>query len=704
MKKNLPTLLCQVVLASISYLCEAQITLVKDLYPDGSLSEIEQVMVKDETMYFSALGSSLGSENALIRTDGSETGTQIIENYYITSMTQFADVLYYNDSYINILHSDGTPFNSKLSMAFDTLSLTSDLMVAGNKLYFSLNDGENSFIASMDESENLETYSATNNYSNIFTVGDAIYFRTENDLKFYTCKLENGSVVTSEIKNYEFIYEFDFFGKIGSEVFFFPTITNDTTNYADYDFHTEIWQLIDGVPTTVTSLPDNLATTNFTNVGSELYFIAYDYNEYEQPAKLWKTDGTAAGTMEVDSDVENYMSLYAGDAHLYYKKTNGELWSVDIASQNKTMVGAQVIGGRLVVYNDELYYFKNGQTGPELWKSDGTASGTWLLAEGDMLVNEPDKITLMGVVKDRLIFGAQSPNYGHELFKYELSYNCGAEHVVSYTPGRKQNGTPINSARREANKSLSISQENQRENFVSLGFGGSITLELGNRVYDDGTAEPEIILKETSYGRANEMCYSSTGYSYPEQAHVELSADGNQWYSLPNVYCRTSFLDIQPAVKQGMAYAKYIKITDVSDPNHFPGNADGYDLDAVITCREEVAIAKRIMTNARQADKEDIAEPDFINHEAGELATKSMKIFPNPLEGEIMSVEMNGVQTGNMEVQVIDMLGQVKTVYNVEATGEDQLIQLNLRNLESGTYLVRISTMDNISTQKLIIR
>ncbi|UII24551.1 T9SS type A sorting domain-containing protein [Fulvivirga maritima] len=270
--------------------------------------------------------------------------------------------------------------------------------------------------------------------------------------------------------------------------------------------------------------------------------------------------------------------------------------------------------------------------------------------------------------------------------------------------GKKQNNTPVNSTRRDPNKALNAPQENHSENFVSLGFGGSITLELGNRVYDDGSAEPEIIVVETSYGRADEMCYSATGNSYPEQAHVELSADGIQWYSLPNVYCRTSFLDIKPAVDQGMAYAKFIKITDASDPNLFPGSADGYDLDGLITCREDVALAKTDITNARPDNSEETFDPDFVNEAPDELKTKGLTVYPNPLKGEMISVEVNGIAPGNMQIEVIDMLGKLKMVNTQQATDENQLIQLNLRNFESGTYLIRVTTADNISTQKLIIQ
>ncbi|UII24550.1 hypothetical protein LVD15_14585 [Fulvivirga maritima] len=434
-KISLPLLFCQLFLAFVTSVSEAQITLVKDLYPDGSLSQIGNVTIIDEALYFNTAGYGLNSNNALIRTDGSTSGTQILENYHITSMAQFADALYYDDYSVKLLNSSGTPFNSNLTVSFDSVYITSDLLVAGDKLYFSLHDGMNSFIISYDESETVETYDVSNYYSHLYAAGDAIYFRAEKDLEYYACKIENGSIdMISKIEDYEFIYEFDFYGKIGSQVYFFPSISNNTSNY---DFHTEIWQLGSGGPTTIASLPDNLAATGFTNVGTQLYFIAYDYNDYEAEPKLWKTDGTAAGTQEVDSGVETFESLFAGSTHLYYKKTNGELWSVNSGTNNKSLVASDIIEGDLVVQNDEVYFFKNGSSGPELWKSDGSASGTWLLAEGDILSTDPDEITLMGFIKDRLIFRAHSDEYGYELFKYELNYQCGAEHVVAFTPGEK---------------------------------------------------------------------------------------------------------------------------------------------------------------------------------------------------------------------------------------------------------------------------
>ncbi len=126
-----------------------------------------------------------------------------------------------------------------------------------------------------------------------------------------------------------------------------------------------------------------------TAVGNTLYFRANDgTNGYE----LWKSDGTANGTMMV-KDINNGSGssypyqLTAVGTTLYFQANDGtngyELWKSD-GTANGTMMVKDINNGsgssdpsHLTAFGNTLYFRANdGTNGTELWKSDGTATGT----------------------------------------------------------------------------------------------------------------------------------------------------------------------------------------------------------------------------------------------------------------------------------------------------------------------------------------
>ncbi|MFN4122075.1 MAG: T9SS type A sorting domain-containing protein [Flavobacteriales bacterium] len=105
-------------------------------------------------------------------------------------------------------------------------------------------------------------------------------------------------------------------------------------------------------------------------------------------------------------------------------------------------------------------------------------------------------------------------------------------------------------------------------NFTSLGFGGSIVLTMDAPF---GQCEgPDGFAHETSYNTP------SCG-SWREFAKLEVSQDGCNWYTVVESACQDFAFDLPDE----MPWALYIRITDVSNPNHFGGGADGWDLDGV---------------------------------------------------------------------------------------------------------------------------
>ncbi|MGB3607447.1 T9SS type A sorting domain-containing protein, partial [Psychroserpens sp.] len=152
---------------------------------------------------------------------------------------------------------------------------------------------------------------------------------------------------------------------------------------------------------------------------------------------------------------------------------------------------------------------------------------------------------------------------------------CYGAFVVenSYMPGNKKNGNPITDPMRtDPAKALGAPQNDDTFNFVSLGYGGEITIGFDGAVLNQDGDDIEIV--ETTFG-------SSNFESYPEAAEVYVSQDGFNFYSVGIVLTGESArFDITNA-SVSLAYITQVKLVDVT-PAGSP-STDGFDLDGIIS-------------------------------------------------------------------------------------------------------------------------
>jgi ELWxxDGT repeat protein len=145
---------------------------------------------------------------------------------------------------------------------------------------------------------------------------------------------------------------------------------------------------------------------------------------------LWSTDGTDAGTFAIDAQWNPERFRTVGD-HLLFESSNF-LWVYDIPGGLKDLTAPQVFD--LTTVGDTAFFASGyADTGKELWKTDGTQAGTTLVAD---LVpgtgsSNPQLLTAAG---GRLFFQATTESAGSELWVSDGTAE-GSFQVADLVPG-----------------------------------------------------------------------------------------------------------------------------------------------------------------------------------------------------------------------------------------------------------------------------
>ena len=268
--------------------------------------------------------------------------------------------------------------------------------------------------------------------------------------------------------------------------------------------------------------------------------------------------------------------------------------------------------------------------------------------------------------------------HGEELNPVPASLsNQFATGFSNFTQGMMKNGNPVPSSRSNASNALGAPQGTDVVNFVSLGFGGQITLSFDYLVYDKPGTDLTIV--ETSYG--NPTCAN-----YPESARIEISMDNVNWFYVDGEVCLDESIDVASA---GLAYFSYLRITDASAMSsaRFPGSADGFDIDGVIVdqpgCSAPVA---------RFADN--TTTPDEVTE---------ITIAPNPFNSEL-SVNLTTSSTDEtFEITVVNTVGQTVSneIVTVNANNTSRYM-INGNGLSAGTYLISVRSANNNQTLRAV--
>lgn len=334
------------------------------------------------------------------------------------------------------------------------------------------------------------------------------------------------------------------FNEASKAIFF---VNSSNANYQSYDLATATFSPVNAVGASgsfvATAFEDgaNLTIGNASN--NKLYTIPADFLSSSLTEVM---SAPVSGGDVVYSDGELYLATRSGNK---LKKKVGSSF-VDIASIPANVTGmARMADGKLI-----LSFF--GATTFKVYNPDGTLHTT---------------------LNARLA-GETYTQFNGDMASGSFIVPCHAETVVSFDQKKRNDGTTINIERSNPLKALGAPEMSDATvpeadvNFVSLGFGGQITLGFSGAIKNGEGNDIKVF--ETTYAPSTGNCAR-----YPETIRAFASQDGCNWVYLGSG-CQDTEFDLGP-----LAWAQYVKLVDVTNPSGgvFSESAgDGYDVDGVV--------------------------------------------------------------------------------------------------------------------------
>lgn len=222
----------------------------------------------------------------------------------------------------------------------------------------------------------------------------------------------------------------------------------------------ELYRLENGQPVLVSDFVTGEESTFNQN---SLFLIADDYFYFTgiNGKRLYKSDGTESGTTVVLSrtnlDHPAFKDLVEINSILYFGFDDGdhgfELWKTDGTAQGSVMV-KDIRTGESDSYPEGMFNFKNklyftaddGVHGRELWTSDGTQSGTYMVKDifnpsGGSINYSIEEDNNFLILEDYFLFYARDSYYDFELWRSDGT-EAGTQRVKDINPGI-DNGSPI---------------------------------------------------------------------------------------------------------------------------------------------------------------------------------------------------------------------------------------------------------------------
>ncbi len=254
---------------------------------------------------------------------------------------------------------------------------------------------------------------------------------------------------------------------------------------------------------------------------------------------------------------------------------------------------------------------------------------------------------------------------------------CAAGSVVDFDQGRRRDGRRISWFRSKPGRALGHPRERRFINFVSLGFGGSITVELNNEIFDNKDANEFAVFESTGFFDNIPCNY------FPESAEVFASQDGVEFVSLGTT-CQDGEFDLAAG---NLRSAKFIRVVDISDKNIFPWFADGYDLDAIVCLENGKSIISK--ETIAYAENPTGLESELMDEKIG-LEEINVSVSPNPVK-DYLAVDFNAHVGNDVQISVTDVTGKTVYAQTIRLNVGQSKVSVDMGRYQRGFYVVRVS-------------
>ncbi len=190
---------------------------------------------------------------------------------------------------------------------------------------------------------------------------------------------------------------------------------------------------------------ENSNLPRHTRLGEFVYFTAGP--RFNNDFRVWKTDGTVPGTVQVlDVSVSNDLLYFAEavNGHFFFANANGlqSVWISDGTAAGTVQVANNSWYTQSAPIGDKFIFRGNGPQGQEPWITDGTAAGTHLLRDINPSTpsfgSQPKSFTSAG---GYVYFMADDGTAGYELWRTDGT-TLGTVMVADLNPG-SESSVPI---------------------------------------------------------------------------------------------------------------------------------------------------------------------------------------------------------------------------------------------------------------------
>ncbi|MBF9254833.1 T9SS type A sorting domain-containing protein [Pontibacter sp. 172403-2] len=383
----------------------------------------------------------------------------------------------------------------------------------------------------------------------------------------------------------------------------------------------------------------------FPVIGNTLYFQA---NDGTHGMELWKSDGTAAGTVmvkdiETGIDSSYPVALGAIGTTQYFRTLSPnnvrKIWRSDGTAAGTVMVKDIMAISPMVVGSALYFQADDGTNGNELWKSDGTAAGTAMvkdIAPGQGSSLPGIKSNTSAKFGNMLYFPANKALYGYELWKSDGTA-AGTVMLKDIVPGwgssNPRNFTSINN-------SLFFFTDSDTDKGHPSPMLWKYTEEIlctsPTASFSAGTtcAATPLAFTDKSSGVADDAFYA---WDMDDDGTVEYTTKGD----VTHTYATAGIFTARLTITQGSCSSSYMQKVTVLQSS----------------C-QQVASFSLINANTKEVIQT-ISEGATINLAAMPIQNLNIRAYTSPATATSVEFELSGTQNKNVIESIVpyDLFG-----------------------------------------------